>query len=153
MDEPRKLVIPNELMLGRVSEFLSEGRDVVIMTKGSSMMPFIRGERDSVVLLRRERLSVGDIVLAQIAPGHYVLHRINAMKDDLVRLKGDGNLDGTELCRASDVCGTVTAILKGSGRRVDCSARCFKRRSRLWVKAPRIVRRYCLGIYRRLKFL
>ena len=48
-----KIVLPNAIMLGQVSEFLGEGHSVVIMTKGQSMSPFIRGERDSVELLRR----------------------------------------------------------------------------------------------------
>ena len=141
-------------MLGEVTRFLEEGRSVIIMTKGSSMSPFIRGERDSVELEKRPEVAVGDIALCQLSPGHYVLHRVNALKGDKVRLKGDGNLDATESCTLGDVCGTVTAILKGpKGRRIDCTTKCFKRRSRMWVKAPRIVRRYVLGIYRRVKIL
>ena len=36
--------------MGEVERLLSQGTAVTIMTKGSSMMPFIVGERDSVVL-------------------------------------------------------------------------------------------------------
>lgn len=148
-----KVVLPNAVMLGEVSRMLEEGHSVVIMTKGGSMSPFIRGERDSVELLKTPEVNVGDIVLCQLTPGHYVLHRIHALKDDNVLLKGDGNLDATERCKLSDVCGTAIAILRGNGRRIDCTTPCFKRRSRCWVSAPRIVRRYALGIYRRIKIL
>ena len=148
-----KIVLPNAIMLGQVSEFLGEGHSVVIMTKGQSMSPFIRGERDSVELLRRPSVEVGDIVLAQISPGHYVLHRVNAIREDKVRLKGDGNLDGTEACTMQDICGTAVAILKPGDRRIDCFAPRWKRRFRRWVAAPRIVRRIVLGFYRRIKFL
>ena len=70
-----------------------------------------------------------------------------------VQLKGDGNLDSTESCTLKDVCGTVTAILRKGRRRIDCRTPRFMRMSRRWVAAPRIVRRYILGFYRRIKFL
>ncbi|MBO4670689.1 MAG: S24/S26 family peptidase [Bacteroidales bacterium] len=148
-----KIVLPNAVMLGEVSRMLDEGHSVVIMTKGGSMSPFIRGERDSVELLKLPKVEVGDIVLCQLSPGHYVLHRVHAMKDDKVLLKGDGNLDSTERCTLAGVCGTAVAIIRGNGLRIDCTTRRFKRRSRCWVSAPRLVRRYILGIYRRIKIL
>ena len=148
-----KIVLPNAIMLGEVSRFLSEGRTVIIATKGASMSPFIRGERDSVELIKKPDVEVGDIVLCQLTPGHYVLHRINAVNGENLRLKGDGNLDATEHCTKADVCGTVVAILRRGTRRIDCTSGGFKRRSRRWVAAPRIVRRYCLGFYRRIKIL
>ena len=148
-----RIVLPNAVMLGQVNEFLSEGHSVVIMTKGQSMSPFIRGERDSVELLRQPSVAVGDIVLSQIRPGHYVLHRVNAIDGENVRLKGDGNLDGTESCTLGDICGTAVAILRPGGRRIDCTSKRWQRRFRRWVAAPRIVRRIVLGFYRRIKFL
>ena len=148
-----RIVLPNAIMLGQVSEFLREGKSVVIMTKGQSMSPFIRGERDSVELELLPSVEVGDIVLAQLSHGHYVLHRVNAISGDKVRLKGDGNLDGTEACTLQDICGTAIAIIKPGDRRLDCLAPRWKRRFRRWVAAPRIVRRIVLGFYRRLKFL
>ena len=148
-----RIILPNAIMLGQVSEFLREGKSVVIMTKGQSMSPFIRGERDSVELELRPSVEVGDIVLAQLTPGHYVLHRVNAINGDKVRLKGDGNLDGTEACTLQDICGTAVAIIKPGDRRLDCLAPRWKRRFRRWVAAPRIVRRIVLGFYRRIKFL
>ena len=148
-----KRIIPNSIMLGEVSRMLLEGHSVVINTKGGSMSPFIRGERDSVELLLEPKVEVGDIVLAQIAPGHYVLHRVHALDGERVTLKGDGNLDATESCTLSDICGTAVAILRRGTRRLDCTAPCRKRRFRRWVAAPRLVRRIVLGIYRRIKIL
>lgn len=148
-----KIILPNAIMLAEVSRFLDEGRSVIIMTKGNSMSPFIRGERDSVELLRQPSVEVGDIVLAQLQPGHYVLHRVHALDADKVTLKGDGNLDGTERCLPEDICGTVTHIIRPPEKRIDCNSRRWKRRFRRWVAAPRIVRRIVLGFYRRIKFL
>ena len=149
----KKVILPNAVMLGEVTRLLNEGHSVVIMTKGGSMSPFIRGERDSVELVKMTEVNVGDIVLCTIAPGHYVLHRVNEINGTNLRLKGDGNLDSTEKCTLDDVCGTVTAILRKGDRRIDCTTPRFKRASRRWVAAPRVVRRYVLGFYRRIKFL
>ena len=149
----KRIILPNAVMLKEVSNFLDEGRTVTIMTKGSSMSPFIRGERDSVELIKNDKVEVGDIVLAHLGNGRYVLHRVHALDSEKVTLKGDGNLDATESCTLADVCGTVTAVLCGERRRFDCTKPWFKRASRRWVAAPRIVRRYFLGIYRRIKIL
>lgn len=148
-----KRVIPNALMLGEVTRMLREGHSVVISTKGASMSPFIRGERDSVELLLEPRVEVGDIVLAQIAPGHYVLHRVHMLDGEKVTLKGDGNLDATEGCTLADICGTAVAILRRGTRRLDCKAPRWQRRFRRWVSAPRTARRIVLGLYRRIKIL
>ena len=113
----KKMVIPNEIFLGEVSEMLAEGAEVIIMTKGSSMLPFIIGDRDSVKLKKMETTSVGDMVLAEICKGRYVLHRVQEIDGDRVTLMGDGNLYGTEKCLLGDIKGTVTEIIAPSGRR------------------------------------
>ena len=149
----RRIILPNAIRLGEATRMLEEGHSVTIMTKGNSMSPFIRGERDSVTLVKKEKVEVGDIALCHLGNGRYVLHRVNAINGDKVRLKGDGNLDATEACTLSDVCGVVSVILRGEKPRFRCDSPCFKRASRRWVRAPRIVRRICLGIYRRIKIL
>lgn len=149
----KKVILPNAVMLKEVSNLLDEGRSVTIMTKGGSMSPFIRGERDSVELAKKDRVEVGDIVLAHLGGGRYVLHRVHTLDGENVVLKGDGNLDATESCTVPDVCGTVVRILRGDKTRYNCESRCFRRASRCWVAAPRIIRRYSLGIYRRIKIL
>ena len=145
-----KLTLPNNILLGEVSEMLREGHPVIIMTKGNSMLPFIRGEKDNVELVHNEAPAVGDLALCEIAPGHYVLHRIISMDASQVILKGDGNLIGTERCRPQNICGTVTRIIRPNGHQTTCSSRAFKRRSRIWARMPYIIRRYFLAIYRRL---
>ena len=77
----KKLVLPNEILLGEVERLLSQGTSVTIMTKGNSMLPFIVGERDSVVLKPYGVPRVGDIALAHLHNGAYVLHRIIDISD------------------------------------------------------------------------
>lgn len=144
-----KLVLPNDVLLPEVCGLLRQGLRVELMTRGNSMLPFIVGDRDSVVLVQTPAVGVGDIVLAQIHPGHFVLHRVRSIEDGVVTLQGDGNLRGTENCRIEDVCGTAVRILKPR-REVDCNDARFRRRARRWMALPYIVRRYYLAIYRRL---
>lgn len=145
-----KMTLPNEILLAEVNRMLQEGHPVVIMTKGNSMLPFIRGDKDNVELLRNDNPAVGDLALCEIAPGHYVLHRIIAIDDGRITLKGDGNLRGTEHCRIGNLCGTVTHIIRPSGKKICVNTAGFRRRSHIWAKMPYIIRRYGLAIYRRI---
>lgn len=136
-----KVILPNEVLLGEVTQLLSEGREVVMTPKGISMLPFIRGEVDRVKLQRPDKLKVGDIVLAYFG-GQYVMHRIIAINSDKVILMGDGNLQNTEEGEPKDVIGLVTEIIKPDNRR------CKPRRAWLWRHALPL-RPYLLKIYRK----
>jgi hypothetical protein len=144
-----KVVVPNAILLGEVKAILAEGKDVVIPTKGNSMLPFIRGVRDSVRLRKLDTLEVGDIVLAELREGVYVLHRVSALDGDAVTLKGDGNRRGTERCRRRDIAGTALAILKDGVKEVDCRSPKALRKSRNWNRLKPF-HRIILGLYRRL---
>jgi hypothetical protein len=136
-----KRVLPNEVLLEEAGKLLDEGRDVTFTPLGSSMLPFIRGGKDSVTLRKMPSAQVGNIVLVRL-PGRYVLHRIIALEGEKVTLMGDGNLVGTENCTTADIMGTVTAIQKGK-RSVTPG------KGRFW-RALKPFRRYILAIYRRL---
>ena len=139
----KKMVVPNKILLEEADDLLSRGIEVILMTKGNSMLPFIRGEKDSVNLKKYGAVEVGDIVLARIAPDRYVLHRIIAVDGDTLTLMGDGNLVGTESCRLSDVLGTVREIIRPNGSTKKVT------KGTLWRKMLP-VRRYLLWIYRKL---
>ena len=143
-----KKIIPNDLLLGEVSRLVAEGEKVTIMTKGVSMLPFIRGERDSVLLQRPENLAPGMIVLAYVENRRYVLHRIMSMEGDKVTLMGDGNIAGVERCRIEDVKAVAVKIITPKGE-IDCMSRKHLRRAAIW-KSLLPVRRWILAIYRRL---
>jgi hypothetical protein len=139
----KKMVVPNEILLEQAHDLLSRGIEVVLMTKGNSMLPFIRGEKDSVNLKKFDAVEVGDIVLARIAPKRYVLHRIINIDGDKVTLMGDGNLVGTESCSLSDILGTVQEIIRPNGSVKKVTKGTF------WRKLLP-VRKYILWVYRRI---
>lgn len=135
---------PNDLLLGEVERLLAEGRDVMLVPKGRSMLPFIRGGTDKVLLRKPlvSELSVGNIVLARKGEGQYVMHRIIAIADERITLMGDGNLHGTEVVEKKDVVGKVIEILTPTGQHHKPS------RGWLWRKLLPI-RKYLLKIYRK----
>ena len=152
MSETRE--IPNEVLLAEVSSLVAEGHPVVLKTKGYSMMPFIHGWKDSVELrLPEGGYEEGDIALAEIAKGRYVLHRIRSIEGDKVTLKGDGNLRGEEHCRPEDIKAKAYYILRPAGKgekRIECTSEKSKQRAAKWNEIPAWARRYIQAIYRRI---
>ncbi|MBU3852828.1 MAG: S24/S26 family peptidase [Candidatus Paraprevotella stercoravium] len=141
-----RVVIPNEIILGQVKELVREGHTVKIMVKGYSMRPFLEHCRDSVILGPFSELKVGDVALAEIYPGKYVLHRIIALDGDQVTLMGDGNLRGKEYCRREKVAAVVRTFIR-NGIATDADNEKWKRYARLWGKLLPI-RKYLLWIYK-----
>lgn len=143
-----KITLPNDVLLDEVARLVAEGEAVTLMTKGASMLPFIVGGRDSVVLVRPEELFSGMIVLAYVQGGRYVLHRILSVDGTKVVLMGDGNIKGVEVCAPVDVKAVAVRISRPSGE-VDCLSKRHLRQAAIW-KTLLPVRRWILAVYRRL---
>ena len=136
-----KLLLPNEVLLGEVERMLDEGREVLMVPKGRSMLPFIRGEVDKVLLTKPKELKVGDIALAWV-DDRYVMHRVIAIDGQQVTLMGDGNLQGREQTTRDQVVGVVVDIITPEGRHHKPT------RGWLWRKLLP-VRKYLLKVYRK----
>lgn len=137
-----KRFLPREVLLGEAERLLAEGREVLIVTNGRSMLPFIRGGIDKVLLRRQNELKVGDIALARVE-GRYIMHRVIAINGQQVTLMGDGNLQGSmEQTTRDEVVGVVMEIITPDGRHHKPT------RGWLWRKLLPI-RKYLLKIYRK----
>jgi SOS-response transcriptional repressor LexA len=140
--------VPNAELIPAIGKLIEEGQEVIFKPKGMSMLPFIRGGRDSVLLRKADELKVGDIALAEISEGRYVLHRIEMIEGETIVLMGDGNLVGREKCRREDVMAIAVKIIKDR-REIDCQSQGHLRNAEIWRRfLP--VRRYLLAIYRRI---
>ena len=117
----------NAEFLPEVIALVNEGHDVTIPLRGYSMRPFLEDGRDLAILTKIDRqLKVGDIVLAELAPGHYALHRIFRLNKSHVQMLGDGNLTPDPIIRHEDVKVFVKAFLrKGSKNPTMWMARNF----------------------------
>lgn len=141
-----EITLPEEIMMESVTTMLSEGREVSFIPKGVSMRPFIEGGRDKVIMKKTDCVNVGDIVLARLENGRYILHRVISKSEDFVTLMGDGNLCGTETALTCNVLATVIGIVKPNGRHVK------PKKGRLWFRLLPL-RRYLLWIYEKVLIL
>lgn len=145
----RTVIMPNDVLLPEVVAMVNTGRSVTLRTKGVSMLPFIVGGRDSVILQRATApLALYDIVLAEVTPGHYVLHRIVGIRGEAITLMGDGNLLQQEHCTPAQIRAKAVKIVR-DGKHIDCHTPAEQRKARLW-HALTPLRRYLLAIYRRI---
>lgn len=145
--QTEKLWLNNTQFFEEIDRMLQSGHSVTMRAKGNSMFPFIRDERDSVVLQRSKNMAVGSIILARLQNGSYVLHRVYRLEKEEIVLMGDGNLYATERCRRNEVVGVAVKIIR-DGRQVDCTSR--KELFKAWVWRKLLpVRRVLLFIGRR----
>lgn len=138
----------DEQIIKEAVRLVADGVSVTFPVKGRSMIPFIIGGRESVVLQKPGNLQRGQIALAQVGPDRYVVHRIIKVDPDRITLMGDGNIRGTESCLPSNVLAIATHVVddKGQRRTLESKGQMFK--ARVWY-VIRPLRRIILAILRR----
>lgn len=151
---------PNEIYIPMICEYLSETKTVELNLKGNSMRPFLESDRDQGFLLKANGVKKGDVVLAEIEPKHFVLHRIDSISVNDVKfkgicflpeadvtLRGDGNPKGTESCKLKNV-KAVCVKVNRNGKIFDLkSSKIWKAYSWWWTHTLAL-RRYQLALYR-----
>jgi hypothetical protein len=155
MSENRSTITTKQLanaeFLPHVVALLNEGHTVTLPLRGFSMRPFLEDGRDKALLKKAETVSVGDVILAELYPGHYVLHRIIRIEGDNITLRGDGNLSD-EHCRLDHVRAIAIGFFRKGRSRADLTTgRKWHIYSAIWTHLFPI-RRYLLFIYRKLPF-
>ncbi len=128
-------------------KLVEEGICVTLPVDGRSMLPFIIGGEDSVLLEKPQKSEIGDVVLAWVEQCRFVVHRIIAINGDEVTLMGDGNIRGVEQCRLNDIKASVTYVVDKKGKRRNIKDRKHRCGSYIWRKL-RPMRRYLLAIYK-----
>lgn len=146
MEEMR---FPNAMLLPEIVRLLNEGHTVTLRLRGFSMRPFLEDNRDKALMTKAVNPKAGDPVLAEIAPGRFVLHRIIRIENDDVTLRGDGNML-TEHCHLEDIKASVIGFYrKGSNKLDRIDSWKWKTYSWIWTRLFPI-RRYLLAVYRRI---
>lgn len=162
-----RLVVPNDLFFSWVLSHLD--KEPAIPVKGFSMLPFIRGGRDLVVLeeVKDGGWKVDDIVLFHMGPedgGRYIMHRILRIDGDRVEIMGDGVPRNRERVTRGCLLARAKRILRNGAKKVDtfdyrvlpAGVRAVDpyspwelRKVHLWQRL-RPIRRYILFVYRHL---
>lgn len=147
----KSLSIPNDILIPQIKALIDEGHTATFRVRGVSMRLFLEDRRDKVILCAlKEPPKKGDVILAEIYPGRYVLHRVIRVEGKHYTLRGDGNLRGVEECELEDVVGIVTGFYR-KGRDVPdlVSGMKWKVYSAIWLWLTP-VRRWLLAFYRRI---
>lgn len=146
-----RLKISNEIFFAQVERLIGEGEDVTIAIKGHSMRPWLRSEKERVVL---RPYHAGGIEIGQIAlfryKGSHVLHRVIEIEGERVTFAGDGNINCHETATRSDIVAVAKSIITPKGRIIDCQSREWHVKSRIWQVLPQVARRVILAIMHRL---
>ncbi len=132
-------------------KLVNEGVSVTFPVNGRSMLPFIIGGRESVILEKVSTLKIGDVVLA-ISENRYVIHRVVKMQGDHIWLMGDGNLQQLEYCSLADVKAVATHVVNTAGKHRSLYSKSQKIASWIWIKLKPI-RKWLLLLYRKIKRL
>ena len=144
-----KLTINNDEFFAQVLARLDEGLTATIPVKGYSMLPFIRGGKDLVVLEK----AAGDIVKDDIVlfhyGGRYVMHRVLKAEGGKYDIQGDGVWLGHEYPSREQILARAVTILRAGTKPVDPYSPSQLRRVHAWQCLGRL-RRYLLFIYRHL---
>jgi hypothetical protein len=140
-------MITDEVIIDEAVRLVSEGVSVTLPVNGRSMLPFIIGGRESVILKRATVIDIGDVVLAWVEGSRWVVHRIIRIDGNQLTLMGDGNIVGVEHCAVSDVKALVTHVVDERGKPHDLYNRWRTMGAKVWWWL-RPIRRYLLFIYR-----
>lgn len=133
-----------------IQEALSAGRSVRIFPRGTSMLPMLRQEVDSVVLSPiTEKPRKYDIPLYQRENGKYVLHRIVG-EGETYTCMGDNQQIPEPGIRSDQLIAVVTAFYRGERKRSVTNLG-YRLYCRVWYHCRHLRKfeRRCLGWLRR----
>ena len=145
-------MITDEVIIDEAVRLVREGVSVTLPVNGRSMLPFIIGGKESVILKKPVVIDIGNVVLAWVEGCRWVVHRIIRIDGNKITLMGDGNIVGVEHCDISDVKALVTHVVDAKGKPHYIDNRWRVLGSKVWFHL-RPIRRYLLFIYRKIKRL
>ncbi len=143
--------LSNKIFFAEVEELIAAGEQVTILVRGNSMRPLLRDGRDKVVLRRCTDADIrkGAVILFRHRGAH-IMHRVVRVEGDVVIFAGDGNYKMQEVAMRKDIVAVVDAVVRPSGRRIECRGRRWRILSHLWLSLSSFERRVILAIMRRL---
>ena len=101
------------------------------VTRGISMRPLFKTNRDMVILKRpTHELKKYDVVLYKNSAGRYVLHRIVKIRSDELLIRGD-NTYALEHVKSDEILGVLTEFNR-KGKRMSVDNLGYRVYSRVW---------------------
>ena len=138
-----------EQAIPRIRALLDEGIPCHLTVTGNSMRPFLRHQRDGVILAPVSgELRRGDILFYLRAPNAPILHRVQRAEADRLIMCGDAQT-GLEPIARAQVLGVVSHI-KREGKVIPCTDLRLRLLVALWMLL-KPVRPYLLALPNKLK--
>ena len=132
MEPLRKLTDVN-LLAPYIEESLKNNCDVRITVTGYSMYPLLRNRKDSVILGKPpKKLKKYDIVFYKREDGSYILHRILKIKDNLLSMAGDNEIELEYPIKPEQIIGVTTHYIK-SGKKYSTKNLIYKLYVIIWA--------------------
>lgn len=148
----------------RLKDELSAGRSVISFTSGVSMEPLLHDKRKKnathvLIVPVTGICQVGDMPLALLPDGRYILHRIirvNKKQDKVIYVTRGDNCVGCEYVPQEAVYGVVREIYYKNNKTVKATDKKYQRYVKVWMRLYPIRKFFmrCKGllvrVYRRL---
>lgn len=136
--------LPNEILIPKVAELIRAGHTVTLPLRGYSMRPYLEDGRDKALLTAvKSELKIGDVILAEISPNRWALHRIVKVDCDMITMYGDGNFS-PEVITRDDVVAIAIGFYRKDGKELSTvDGILYNMYWRTWVTL-RPIRRYLL---------
>ena len=117
MSDEKQINVALDDIMPLMKEQLSVGGSVTFGPKGTSMLPLIRQNIDSVVISPVSgALKKYDVPLYQRDDGHYVLHRIVGVGKNGYVMCGDNQFSRERGITDKQIIGVMTAVIKPEGK-------------------------------------
>ena len=128
------ITIPNHILIPEIKKLIDEGHTTTFRVRGYSMRIFLEDRRDKVLLGPCTEVKVGDVILAEVKPQVYVLHRVVRKEGDQLTLQGDGNAYGQEHCLTKDIIGIAIGFYRKGRTTPDLvTGRKWRIYSKIWM--------------------
>lgn len=137
-------------LLNNIEQLVDLGATFELRVTGFSMLPLLGYGNDKIIIRRidEKEIITDRIAMFRTAQGRIIVHRVVALEDGVVKLKGDGNLYGYEYCNREKIIGVVEGVVRQNGRVVSCRSKLWRMREKIWLCQPLIIRRFALAIMR-----
>ena len=140
-----------EITTKSIEDIVEVGELFKAVVTGYSMLPLLGLRRDTIILRRiddNEDIS-GRIAMFRNEKGHIVVHRVISVDNNMVTLRGDGNLYQVEQSPRTEIIALLESVIRENGKEVSCTSKQWRRKERRWLALPLWMRRYILAILRR----
>ena len=141
--------IPCEIYHDSIIELLQEGKVVEVRARGGSMLPYLCGNGNEILIVSPcspSDLQRGELVI--FGRKKLICHRIIKRDGNNLTIQGDGIIRKKEQVEVTDVKGIVRKIIKPNGKTVSTQTPAVQRYWRIWLRLPATVKWFIIFPYR-----